>query len=94
MIPHSKWTPDEFLLEYQRRIATLPARFHKPILENMRFEEQGFFVNVTANDKADYHAWAREHFNSDVEMKSVWHPEVILECIKILREEAEPKIEE
>ena len=68
------------------RLRDLPQRFHYAVIENSSFEDDGYFLPANRNDNRDYRSWAREHFNPDMHMQPDWHPVVIDECCKIIKE--------
>ena len=69
------------------QLKDLPARFHHAVTSNAQWNVDGFFMtDINRDDEKDYRRWAREHFNIDMELKPIWHPIVIDECCKIIKE--------
>ncbi len=54
------------------------------------FTETGLFKELTpegGESESDYRTWARENYIPFTEIKSVWHPVVQSECIRINEEQ-------
>lgn len=64
----------------------LPEEYHTAVLCNERFAKEGFFPEITGLDEKDYRQWAREHYQPEQMITPTWHPVVVDECIKIIKE--------
>jgi hypothetical protein len=69
-----------------KRLDGLPKRFHTNVIKNYEWELNEFFSPADPNEEKDYRQWAHEHFNPDMEIKFEWHPTVVDECCKIIKE--------
>lgn len=70
----------EFILE------GLPEEYHSSVQHNALLNAQGFFPDITSLEEKDYRQWAREHYQPEQIISATWHPAVVDECVKIIKE--------
>ena len=68
------------------KLDDIPECYHEAVAQNIRYQDAQFFQDLTKNDVADYRQWARENYQPEMEIVSIWHPVVIEECLEIIRE--------
>ena len=64
----------------------LPEIYHAAVQQNAVLNAQGFFSDSTDDEEEDYRQWARENYQPEQMIKSIWHPVTVDECVKIIKE--------
>jgi hypothetical protein len=64
----------------------LPKSYHEAVRHNRSLLDTGFFQDASDDDEKDYRQWTRENYHPENPLSPVWHPVIIDECIKIIKE--------
>jgi hypothetical protein len=71
----------------QELLEGLPKEYHYAVKENLRLEICGLFdMDTSADEDKDYRQWAREEYTPEQMIDPTWHPIIVDECIKIIKE--------
>jgi hypothetical protein len=71
----------------EHNIEGVPERYHQALQNNEMNERAGFFIKLeTPAEEQDYRQWAREHYKMEDDIKATWHPIIVNECLKIIKE--------
>lgn len=64
----------------------LPKEYHTAVFENILLADQGYFIATTTDEEKDYRQWAREEYVPEKMIDPTWHPIIVDECVKIIKE--------
>lgn len=64
----------------------LSKEYHASVQKNAVWQHEGLFIEATEDEEKDYRQWAREEYTPEQHINPTWHPVVVDECIKIIKE--------